>query len=132
MAILKLKHILLIDDDEVTNFIHENTLHEIDAAEHISTAENGSAALKQLKQAASLPELILLDINMPVMNGIDFLENFEAVAKKDYRPIIIIMLTTQLTNEDLDRLKILQHLVAGYLEKPVNNKSFQSLFKKYF
>jgi CheY-like chemotaxis protein len=128
----RLKHILLIDDDEVTNFIHESTLNEIGASEKISIAENGKQALDILKQADILPELILLDINMPIMNGIDFLENFESNVPASYRPKIIIMLTTQLTNEDMERLKSLEHLIAGNMEKPVNNNSVLSLLKKYF
>ncbi|MGZ5304644.1 MAG: response regulator [Bacteroidia bacterium] len=127
-----LKHILLVDDDDVTNFIHEETLREINAAEKISMAENGKAAFDVLLKDPILPELILLDINMPEMNGIDFLERFKETVPADYRPKIIIMLTTMLTNEDKERIQKLNGLIAGYMDKPVNNKTFLSLLKKYF
>src|SRR5690349_2168023 len=127
-----LKHILLVDDDEVTNFIHEETLREIGAAEKISMAENGKAAFDILLNDAEKPELILLDINMPEMNGIEFLESFEAKVPTDYRPKIIIMLTTRLTNDDKERIQKLSALIAGYMDKPVNNQTFLSLLKKYF
>lgn len=127
-----LKHILLVDDDDVTNFIHEDSLNEIGAAEAISMAENGKRAYEVLNESENLPELILLDINMPEMNGIQFLDNFEKTVPQHYRPKIVIMLTTQLTNEDVQHLQTLKHLIAGYMDKPVNNKTFLSLLKKYF
>ncbi len=126
------KHILLVDDDDVTNFIHEQKLTEMGIAAKISMAANGSEALDIINASAQKPEVIMLDINMPVMNGIDFLEKFEKEAQAGYNPRIFIMLTTQLTNDDKTRIQNLNHLITGFMDKPVNNTTFLTLLKKYF
>ena len=78
----KLNCILLVDDDEPTNFLNQMVIEELDIAEQIRVAQNGQEALTYLKKTGigdenfPLPDLILLDINMPAMNGWEFLERY--------------------------------------------------------
>src|SRR5690606_29672689 len=84
----KIKCTLLVDDDEATNFINELLIEEINFTEELIIVNNGQEAITTIKQRCAdiaggkdagkcLPELILLDINMPVMDGLGFLEEYK-------------------------------------------------------
>ena len=66
--------VMLIDDDDDDNFFHSLVLNEMHATEHIEVAENAFKALDYLRETFPPPDLIFLDINMPKMNGWEFLE----------------------------------------------------------
>lgn len=76
----KLSCVLLVDDDPTTNFLNKLLLQRMEVAEQLLVAENGREALRTLTQTCLLaeapvcPALILLDVNMPIMNGFAFLE----------------------------------------------------------
>ena len=83
----KLKEILLIDDSKGTNSLNKRLLREMDVAEHISTELNGRLALDYLlskneKGNYPSPDIIFLDINMPIMDGYQFLKEFKSVKKR--------------------------------------------------
>lgn len=116
--------ILLVEDDEVDV---ENVVRAFDATgitNPLTVAQNGEEALTLLKGnvagAGRRPGLILLDINMPVMNGFEFL----AVIKQDplLRAIPVVVLTT--SQEESDRYRSFQLSVAGYMIKPVEFSDF--------
>ena len=74
----KYKKILLVDDDETSNFLNELLIKGMDIVEEVSIASNGQEALNYLEnESGSFPQLIFLDLNMPVMDGFEFLEAFE-------------------------------------------------------
>lgn len=78
----KLSSILLVDDDPTNNFLNQRLLRKLDAAESIMVAENGQEALTMLQKASAAPQpsyptLILLDVQMPVMGGLDFLRAYQ-------------------------------------------------------
>lgn len=114
--------ILLVEDDEVDV---ENVVRAFEATgitNPLTVAQNGEDALALLKGtgAGRRPGLILLDINMPVMNGFEFL----AVLKQDplLRAIPVVVLTT--SQEESDRNRSFQLSVAGYMIKPVEFSDF--------
>ena len=117
-----LHSILLVDDDYTTNFLNKKLLQRLDVAEHVYTALNGQEALDVLRTHCQpptphCPALLFLDINMPVMNGIEFLEAYQHLALVQRQSRIIVMLTTSVNPRDLERLRSLP--VAKFLPKPL-------------
>jgi CheY-like chemotaxis protein len=129
----KLHKIMLIDDDAITNFLNELLIKEMEIADEMIIASNGQEALDVLA-AQNLegfcPELILLDINMPVMNGFDFLEKFDKLDFENKQSVIVIMLTTSLNPGDSKKAKQLN--VTDYLSKPLTKEGLNGISEKYF
>lgn len=116
----QLDSILLIDDDAVTNFLHKSLLNELKVAKKIHICENGQKALDFLKDCAQTkawPSLIFVDINMPVMNGIEFLQEYKARNYHQLSPSVVKVLTTSVNPKDIAR--ITQLGIAPYLVKPL-------------
>ncbi len=72
-----MKTILLIDDDDDDQFLFKEAIEFINPALQFSIAANGKIAVEKLKASTSLPDLIFLDLNMPFMNGFEFLEEIK-------------------------------------------------------
>jgi len=131
----QLASILLVDDDATTNFLHQTLLQRMGVAQHLLVAENGAEALQALHQTCvpvttSCPSLILLDMKMPVMNGIEFLEAYTQLDRIQRQAIVIVMLTTSLLPRDLERVQ--QFPIAGILNKPLTKEKVQGLLEQYF
>ncbi len=117
--------ILLVEDDLVDSMTVKRAVKEVGIGNPITVAENGEDALDYLHTTDKLPCLILLDINMPRMNGLEFLENIKHDPK--YRRIPVIILTT--SQEDQDKYKSFDLHAAGYMVKPVDYEQFIQLMK---
>ncbi|MEL7085952.1 MAG: response regulator [Cyanobacteria bacterium J06597_1] len=118
-------NILLVEDDEVDVMNVQRAFKCINVTNPLFVAGNGLEALKLLQESGegAVPKqrlLILLDINMPKMNGIEFLR--ELRADSDLRHIPVIVLTT--SDEDRDRFEAYRLNVAGYILKPVTFPNF--------
>lgn len=123
----KLNSILLIDDDPVSNLVTKMMLTYVDAAHELTVVLNGKEALDYLqKNRRSLPELILLDINMPVMSGFDFLDQWERRGLTGSSKIC--MFTTSTLFEDKDRARYYSDVIA-YVEKPLSESRAQKLLQ---
>lgn len=123
-------HILLVDDDDVTNFLSKEMLR-LDAPDTIiDTTMNGKEALEYLLGSLSgtLPDIILLDINMPVMDGWDFLAHFESLAREHNRlkGIRIFMFTSSVYKEDMDRAMTYSSVRKIY-SKPLDNDKISEI-----
>lgn len=129
----KLSSILLVDDDKITNFLNQLLLNDLGVAQQVLSAENGQEALRIIQEqceGSSCPALILLDVNMPVMNGFEFLEAYKELAFSRKQSIIIIMLTTSLHPRDVKRLTGMP--IQGFLNKPLTKAMMQELIQKHF
>jgi CheY-like chemotaxis protein len=128
----KLKCVLLIDDNKATNFLHETLFEELDVSERIVIAYNGKDGLAHLDRVAGgddYPELILVDIHMPVMDGFDFLEGYRQRQYHEKYDSLVVMLTTSTNPRDVDR--ILAAGFAEYLPKPLAEENILELVRKY-
>jgi len=134
----KLKCILVIDDDEPTNFFTRMILEEMECADHIQTVQSGQEALEYLRKSESQgndenlypsPDLIFLDINMPAMNGWEFLEEYKKISVK--HRIIMVMLTTSLFPEDKSRAEGMPE-ISGFENKPITEEKVKGVVAKYF
>lgn len=122
---MKFKRILLVDDDQITNFLNENLLKEMNIAEHITIANDGQEALDYITLNCLDPknpnglccDLILLDLNMPVMDGFEFLEKISQLTIENH--IYIVLLTTSSNERDLERAKTFN--IKGYINKPLTD-----------
>jgi len=120
------KPILLVEDDVVDQMTVKRALKEIHITNRLIVANNGEEALYYLQNDKyDKPTLVLLDINMPKMNGIEFLK----VVKEDkvLKKIPVIVLT--LSKEDSDRIDSFDLGVAGYMVKPVDYKKLVEVIR---
>lgn len=125
----KFKNILLIDDDPVSNFITKSLIIDSDGSDQVFIAENGKEGLSLLKEGffhTACPELVLLDLNMPVMDGIGFLEQYEGdIHLKGKNKIVL--LTSSVNAKDIERAKNFN--IAGFINKPLTKDKFRKLLE---
>jgi CheY-like chemotaxis protein len=131
----KLNSVLLVDDDATTNYLNKLLLTRLQVAEHLLVAENGREALAMLAQTCTVPNtncpaLILLDVNMPVMNGLEFLEAYQHLPLAQQQATVVVLLTTSVSPRDLTRVQTLP--VAGTLNKPLTEAKVNALLQQYF
>jgi CheY-like chemotaxis protein len=130
----KIKSVLLVDDDNINNFINERLIKKLAMTQYVNIAVNGEEALDFLKKKNSnrepMPELILLDINMPVMDGFEFLKEYENLELPDKEKVVITMLTTSTNPGDMDKFK--KANVASYINKPLTEPKLIEIMKKHF
>lgn len=124
-------HLLHIEDDGVDKMVVERVLKKLNIVASLHHAQNGEEALDKLRgtngkeKLSPFPQIILLDINMPRMNGIEFLKELRADA--ELKHLSVYMVTT--SNDDHDRMNAYQFNVAGYILKPVDISQFENTFK---
>lgn len=128
---------LLVDDDSTTNFLNKLLLTTtMRVAQEVLVAENGEAALRLLHERCSspdapgCPQLILLDMNMPVMNGLEFLEAYFVLPLEQRQHTVVAMLTTSLNPQD--QVRVQQLPIAGFLNKPLTREKVTTLLQEYF
>ena len=131
----KLSCILLIDDDLPTNFINERVLRKMDCAEKIKAVQGGFEALSYLKaedkETHPRPDLIFLDINMPGMNGWEFLEQYHLLELDQKSKVVVVMLTTSLNPDEREKAEKVSQ-ISGFLNKPLITDGIDELLKKHF
>lgn len=124
----KLASILLVDDDATTNFLHQRLLTRLAVSEHILVAQDGAQALEVLARTppTERPVLILLDVNMPGMNGLDFLAAYQLLPAAE-RQAPVVMLTTSVDSAELHRAQALGS--AGIVSKPLTAEKVASIWQ---
>lgn len=131
----KLTCALLVDDDQTTNYLNKLLINRLRITDNLLVALNGQEALDLLQahcQEATddCPALILLDVKMPVMDGFAFLEAYNKLPLPQKQAIVIVMLTTSLHPQDLERVQKLN--IAGFLNKPLTEGKLNDVLKNYF
>jgi len=119
----KSKSILLLEDDTVDVMTIKRALKQLNVDNPLKLAGNGEEGLGYLNQTTELPGLIILDINMPKMNGLEFLEQIKKNEK--WRVIPVVILTTSLDQND--KWTSFQLGITGYMVKPVDYDRFKDM-----
>ena len=133
----KLKCILLIDDADATNFINRKIIERVGIDEHIEIKLNGKEAIDYIIKSddsendSPLPSLILLDINMPIMDGWGFLQNYHELETFKKDQIILLMLSTSLNPDDKRRAEAIPE-ISDYVYKPLTVEVINEVLKKHF
>lgn len=122
------KNILLIDDDFTFNYVARVMLERTQRVQTVSTAMNGREALRELNKSidagAPLPDLIFVDINMPVMNGFQFIKAFQEMDLPGKENVSLAMVTSSLDPRDLEEARALG--VNMYYSKPLSESDIQA------
>ena len=122
--------ICIIDDDSIYRFTIVRTLEIEKVAETIITFADGEEAIQFIQEnlgdQSKLPDVIFLDINMPIMDGWQFLEEYEKIFDTLGKTIIIYLVTSSIDPADMDRAKKIS-LITRYLTKPLKPESLRSL-----
>jgi len=120
---------LLVDDSPSTNFFNKVIIEKNSISEEIQIAKNGEEAL-QILNSFYIPDLILLDINMPIMDGWEFLEGFSKLQKQYKDVMIILMIGAELSEEKKDLISTIPN-IKGSIGKMLTNNIVMDLITKY-
>lgn len=130
-----LQTVLLVDDDNACNFFNRRLLKNKHSITQVQEARNGRDALAIIKQAAegnqTLPNLIFLDLNMPVMSGWEFLNEFKKLPDAVKQQVVIIILSSSINPDDKARAKTYAE-VAAYENKYLNDESLARIIEEHF
>ncbi len=128
----KYSHVLVVDDDIASLYLHRTLLEDLQVATCIETASDGLTALNYVASHChwkdrniTCPDLILLDISMPIMDGFEFLDSCRKLSCMSEKPVKIILVTS--SNNETDQKKASHFDIAGYLVKPINKKKLLAL-----
>ncbi|WP_205504221.1 response regulator [Rufibacter psychrotolerans] len=127
--------ILLVDDDDTTNFVNKRLLTKLGVAKEILVKKNGAEALEYLqdsaKEGVAYPDLIFLDIKMPVMDGFRFLDEYHSQNLSQNNSMIILMLTSSASFYDLERLKGYDS-VKKHFSKALTEADVREIMAEYY
>lgn len=128
------KDILVVDDDSIANFLIERIVQSTGLARNISKALNGREALEVIKskhdKLDSFPDVILLDLNMPLMNGFEFIKAYRELEIEGTDEILIILVTSSNDPSDIQQAKDLG--IKYYLTKPLSADAIKGIFRTEF
>ena len=124
---------MLIDDNEIDNLINQKMIEAASIAENIYTHTGAKSAIEFLRNMEKLevadkvlPDVIFLDIDMPLMDGFQFLDEFEKLTNVAKKKCKIVMLTSSINPQDSNRAKKYEN-VRLYLNKPLSHDSIVKL-----
>lgn len=131
----KLKNVVLIDDCKATNYIHRLIIEKYGFAETISEFMNGKEAMDYLSTKVDgefpKPELIFLDLNMPVMNGWEFLESYKHLPSDQQVGVVVVMLTTSLNPDDEAQADDIDG-VKAFSSKPLTTEKLDGVLAEFY
>lgn len=134
MAEKKYFSVMLIDDNEIDNLINQKMIEAANISEHIYVHSGAKSAIELLKNIEKLkglasqilPEVIFLDIDMPLMDGFQFLDLFDKLHESTKQHCKIVMLTSSINPQDINKSKA-YHYVKKYINKPLTQQNLLKL-----
>lgn len=133
----KIQNILFVDDDTISSYINRAVLEEMQVAENLHWLNDGQEALEYLKERCSedsqhnyaCNDLIFLDLNMPQVNGFEFLESLQQLPGIDPLKLYIVMLTSSWHSRDMEKART--YAIQDYLIKPLTAEKVAEVVRKY-
>ncbi|MEO5910655.1 MAG: response regulator [Pelobium sp.] len=123
--------VLIIDDDDINNFIASKLLDKIPPKATVKVCVNGLEGINYMKSVLGneevIPDIIFLDINMPLMNGWEFLEEFENIKDQIKKRVVINMLSSSVYNDDIVKAETFT-TVNKFISKPLTVDKIQELY----
>jgi CheY-like chemotaxis protein len=134
MAEKKIKAVMLIDDNEIDNLINQKMIEAANLCDNIYTHTGAKSAIEFLKNLEKMsdsvndffPELIFLDIDMPLMDGFQFLDEFDKLSNETKGKIQIVMLTSSINPQDMTKSKKYPY-VKNYINKPLTQENLEKI-----
>jgi len=130
----KIGTLCIVDDDDIYQFTVKYEIEQTQLVDHIKFFSDGEQAIhfleKVFDQPSQLPDIVFLDINMPIMDGWDFLEEFAQLKPKLGKKITVYMVSSSNNEKDIERAKQINE-VTDYIIKPVTRDMLIPLFKKF-
>lgn len=136
----KLSCVLLVDDDFATNFINKKIIQKANITEHIQVALNGKEALDYLCKQGKFesganefpqPQLILLDINMPLMDGWDFIKAYKSLNLENKEDIVVVMLSSSFNPADKSKAESIVE-ISAFRQKPMSKDALFEIIEKVY
>ncbi|MEL7063995.1 MAG: response regulator [Bacteroidota bacterium] len=131
----EIKCILLVDDNQADNYLHQMVIEKMGIAQDIRTVHTGEEALEYLQQHDKTrypePNLIFLDINMPGINGWEFLEEYKKLNFEFHEHVLVVMLSTSPNPEDREKAQQNRY-ITDFLNKPLTSSRLESILSKHF
>jgi len=131
----KLSSVLLVDDDPLTNDLNERLLRQLDVTDQYLSATDGVDALAALQHLSALahrssPVLVLLDVHMPGMDGMAFLEAYQQLSAVQQQAVVIVLHTAPMSSQDLGRIEALP--IAGLVSKPLTREKLDTILQLHY
>ncbi|WP_424000245.1 response regulator [Maribacter sp. IgM3_T14_3] len=132
----RLNTILLVDDDDASNFLHSIFINKLDMDVNINSALNGQEAIDFIlgkgQEQLELPCMVMLDLRMPVMDGWQFMNAYEELVPKKLKDQITIVLVTISDNKEDKERAIANKYIADFAQKPLSDETFKALIQKHY
>jgi CheY-like chemotaxis protein len=126
----KFRNVLLVDDNEIDNFINERIITSSAFCDHVVVKNSADGALSYLKEIEGsdekIPEIIFLDLNMPVKDGFGFLEEFSGLSEAVRNRSKVVVLSSSISPDDINRASTNPY-VFKYLNKPLSEKYLEAI-----
>lgn len=127
------KTICIIDDDELYKLLLKKTINNLKGKTEVISYANGQEAIHGLLENKSnpskLPDTILLDINMPVMDGWEFMEEYLSIQEEFSKSMVIYIASSSIAHQDIEKSKTYKE-ISGYLIKPIVKSTVASLLNE--
>jgi hypothetical protein len=124
---------LLLDDEDIFNFLSEEVIHQVNPDFPCEVFSESEAALtyisSQIQQNLPVPDVILIDIRMPGMNGFDFLESIHQYSESSLKNTMVYILSSSLDSRDHKRAATFR-MVKGFESKPLSEKMVLDIISK--
>lgn len=122
----KNNQIWIVDDDKLYRILLTKTIHKVCPNVDIQTYCNGEEAIEALKSNSDLPDIILLDLNMPIMDGWEFMKEYNEIKKGWTKKITIYAVSSSISTADVEKSKTFED-ISEYIIKPLKNEKITAI-----